>query len=196
MKGNRCDWGDHAEMKQYHDEEWGRPEHDDKKLYEHLMLDVFQAGLNWLMIMRKRDAFREAFDGFDPAIVAKYGNAKVEKLMRTEGIVRNRAKIEAAIVNAKALLDVQKEFGSFDKYVWGFVGGKPVHNKWKSLNEIPSSTKVAEQMSGDLKSRGFKFVGPTVVYSFMQASGIVNDHILGCEQHEAVKAGLKKKAKA
>ena len=196
MKGNRCDWGDHAEMKQYHDEEWGRPEHDDKKLYEHLMLDVFQAGLNWLMIMRKRDAFREAFDGFDPAIVAKYGNAKVEKLMRTEGIVRNRAKIEAAIVNAKALLEVQKEFGSFDKYVWGFVGGKPVHNKWKSLNEIPSSTKVAEQMSGDLKSRGFKFVGPTVVYSFMQASGIVNDHILGCEQHEAVKAGLKKKAKA
>ncbi|HXZ23166.1 MAG TPA: DNA-3-methyladenine glycosylase I [Methanomassiliicoccales archaeon] len=196
MKGNRCDWGDHAEMKQYHDEEWGRPEHDDKKLYEHLMLDVFQAGLNWLMIMRKRDAFREAFDGFDPAIVAKYGNAKVEKLMRTEGIVRNRAKIEAAIVNAKALLEVQKEFGSFDKYVWGFVGGKPVHNKWKSLNEIPSSTKVAEQMSEDLKSRGFKFVGPTVVYSFMQASGIVNDHILGCEQHEAVKAGLKKKAKA
>ncbi|HTY47404.1 MAG TPA: DNA-3-methyladenine glycosylase I [Methanomassiliicoccales archaeon] len=191
----RCDWGDHEEMKQYHDEEWGRPEHDDKKLYEHLMLDVFQAGLNWLMIMRKRDAFREAFDGFDPAVVAKYGNAKVEKLMRTEGIVRNRAKIEAAIANAKALLEVEKEFGSFDKYVWGFVGGKPVQNKWKSLNEIPSSTKVAEQMSEDLKSRGFKFVGPTVVYSFMQASGIVNDHIVGCEQHEAVKAGSKKKAK-
>ncbi len=183
-------------MQKYHDEEWGRPEHDDKKLYEHLMLDVFQAGLNWLMIMRKRDAFRKAFDDFDPAVVAKYGNAKVEQLMRTEGIVRNRAKIEAAIANAKALLAVQREFGSFDKYVWAFVDGKPIQNKWKSLKEIPASTKVAEELSADLRSRGFKFVGPTVTYSFMQASGIVNDHIVGCERHEAVKAGLKKKAKA
>ncbi len=196
MKGNRCDWGEHEEMRQYHDEEWGRPEHDDRKLFEHLMLDVFQAGLNWLMIMRKREAFRKAFDGFDPAVVAKYNNAKVEQLMRTEGIVRNRAKIEAAIANAKAVLVIQKEQGSFNKYVWGFVEGSPIQNEWKSLKEIPSSTKVAEELSADMRSRGFKFVGPTVAYSFMQASGMVNDHIVGCEQHEAVKAVQKKKAKA
>ncbi len=195
MKGNRCDWGNHEEMQKYHDEEWGRPEHNDQRLFEQLMLDVFQAGLNWLMIMRKREAFRKAFDDFDPASVAKYNNAKVEQLMRTEGIVRNRAKIEAAIANARALLVAQKEYGSFDKYVWGFVGGNPIQNQWKSLKEIPSSTKAAEELSADMRSRGFKFVGPTVAYSFMQASGIVNDHIVGCEQHEAVKAGLKKKAK-
>ena len=170
----------------YHDEEWGMPQHDDIRLFEALVLDGFQAGLSWLTILRKRENFRLAFDGFDPEKVAGYGPGKVEGLLQDKGIVRNRMKIEAAIGNARAFLEVQKEFGSFDRYIWGFVDGKPITNTFGSLKEMPAKTELAERISKDLKDRGFRFVGPTIIYAFMQGVGMVNDHVTGCFRHSEV----------
>lgn len=177
----RCDWaGTDPTYIEYHDKEWGVPLHQDMRLFEMLILEGAQAGLSWITILRKRPAYRKAFDGFDPARVAKYGPAKVKHLLANEGIVRNRLKISASIDNAKAFLAIQKEFGSFDAYIWQFVGGKPKINKWKSLKEIPPQTPESEAMSKDLKKRGFRFVGPTICYAFMQATGMVNDHLTNC----------------
>jgi DNA-3-methyladenine glycosylase I len=177
----RCFWasGDDFYIR-YHDEEWGVPVHDDRMLFEFLILEGFQAGLSWHCILKKRENFREAFDGFDPLKVSKYGKKKIEALMQDAGIIRNRLKIQAAVSNAKAFLGVQKEFGSFDRYIWGFVRGKPIINRWKAGREIPAKTELAEKISKDLKARGFKFVGPTVVYAHMQATGMVNDHLTSC----------------
>ncbi|MBA3046118.1 MAG: DNA-3-methyladenine glycosylase I [Candidatus Thermoplasmatota archaeon] len=181
MESNRCFWASGEDFYiRYHDEEWGVPLHDDKKLFEFLILEGFQAGLSWFIILKKRENFRKAFDSFDPAKVAGYGDKKIEALMQDAGIIRNRLKILAAVTNAKAFLKIQKEFGSFDRYIWGFVDGKPIQNSWKTGAEIPAKTELAEQISSDLKARGFKFVGPTVVYAHMQATGMVNDHLTSC----------------
>ncbi len=178
---NRCGWstGDPLYIK-YHDEEWGTPLHDDRKLFEMLILEGFQAGLSWITILRKRENFRQAFDGFDPVKIAVYSKRKINSLLKDEGIVRNRLKIESARTNAKAFLRIQKEFGSFNKYIWQFVNNKPIKNKFKSLKDIPPKTQISDNMSRDLKKRGFKFVGSTICYAFMQAAGMVNDHITEC----------------
>lgn len=186
---NRCDWAGSEPLHiAYHDLEWGVPQHDDRALFEMLVLEGAQAGLSWSTILRKRDNYRQAFDNFDPGKVAKYQAGKVADLLKDEGIVRNRLKIEAAIQNAKALLLVQREYGSFDQYIWGFVGGKPIINQWKTLREIPAQTPESQAMSKDLKARGFKFVGPTICYAFMQAVGMVNDHVVYCFRHSDLKA--------
>ena len=184
---NRCGWstGDPLYIK-YHDEEWGTPLHDDRKLFEMLILEGFQAGLSWITILRKRENFREAFDNFDAKKIAAYDKRKINSLLKDEGIVRNRLKIEAARTNAKAFLRIQKEFGSFNKYIWQFVNNKPIKNKFKSLKDIPPKTQISDNMSRDLKKRGFKFVGSTVVYAHMQATGMVNDHVVGCFRHGEV----------
>ncbi len=177
----RCTWpGVDELMIKYHDTEWGVPLHDDKKLFEFLILDAFQAGLSWKTILHKRQNFKKAFDNFDYKKIAKYDKRKKSSLMKDAGIIRNRLKIESASINAQKFLEVQKEFGSFDKYIWQFVKGKPIQNKIKSVKEIPVKTKEAEDMSKDLKKRGFKFVGPTICYAFMQAAGMVNDHTIDC----------------
>ncbi len=170
----------------YHDEEWGVPVHDDRTLFEFLLLEGFQAGVSWALILRKRENFRKAFDGFDPIKIARYKEADIERLMNDEGILRNRLKIRSSVTNAKAFLDIQKEFGTFDRYIWGFVGGKPIKNEFKSFSEIPAKTQVSEAMTTDLKGRGFKFVGPVICYSFMQAVGMVNDHLVGCITGEKI----------
>ncbi len=182
---NRCGWstGDPLYIK-YHDEEWGTPLHDDRKLFEMLILEGFQAGLSWITILRKRENFREAFDNFDAKKIAAYDKRKINSLLKDEGIVRNRLKIEAARTNAKAYLGIQNEFGSFNKYIWQFVNNKPVKNKFKSLKDIPSKTEISDSMSRDLKKRGFKFVGSTICYAFMQATGMVNDHITECWRYK------------
>jgi len=173
----RCSWcGTDPLYCKYHDEEWGRPLHDDRRLFEMLILEGAQAGLSWITILRKRPAYRKAFDRFDPKKVARYGAAKKRALMKDAGIVRNRLKIDAAVTNAKAFLDVQKEFGSFDRYVWQFVGGRPLVNRPKSHKDIPARTEISDALSKDLKQRGFKFVGSTICYAFMQAVGMVDDH--------------------
>ena len=164
----------------YHDEEWGRPVHDDRRLFEFLVLESFQAGLSWFIILRKRENFRKAFVGFDVSKVARFDQGKVEKLMGDSGIVRNRLKIEAAINNARRFREIQKEFGSFDKYVWNFTGGKTVVNKPHILGDIPSTSTISDAMSKDMGKRGFKFRGGTICYAFMQAVGLVDDHIVGC----------------
>ena len=176
----RCPWGTTPEMIAYHDEEWGVPQHDDRVLYEFLILEGAQAGLSWSTILAKRDAYRKAFSAFDPAKVARYKSAEIKRLMKDAGIVRNRLKIESAIRNAHALVAVQKEFGSFDRYIWQFVGGAPIKNSWRSMKNVPAETKESSAMSKDLKRRGFNFVGPTVCYAFMQAVGMVNDHLVTC----------------
>lgn len=177
----RCEWsGSDPVYVNYHDNEWGTPQHDDIKLFEMIALDGMQAGLSWMTILKKRENFRRAFDGFDPAIVAGYSTSKVEELMNDAGIVRNRLKIEAVINNAKLTLDVQNEFGSLHDYIWGFVDGRPVVNQWKSMYEIPASTPLSDRVSKDMKSRGFKFCGTTITYAFMQAAGLVNDHEVHC----------------
>lgn len=178
----RCRWADpRSEIyTAYHDEEWGRPEHDDGKLFEMLILEGFQAGLSWLTILKKREAFRAAFDGFDPQVVARYGPEKVETLMADAGIVRNRAKIQAAIQNARVFLTIQEEFGSFDRYLWGFTGDKIILN---TDDSFPTHTELSDRVSKDLKRRGMKFAGTTIVYSFLQAVGVVNDHELACFCH-------------
>lgn len=179
MELKRCRWADPASELYiaYHDQEWGRPEHDDRKLFEMLILEGFQAGLSWLTILKKREAFRRAFDGFDPAIVAGYGPEKLETLMADSGIVRNRRKIQAAVQNAKAFLDIQKEFGSFDRYLWDFTGGQVILN---TDDTVRASSELSDRVSADLKRRGMNFVGTVIIYSFLQAVGVVNDHETGC----------------
>jgi DNA-3-methyladenine glycosylase I len=177
----RCAWpGSDPLYLDYHDREWGVPVHDDRLLFEFLILEGAQAGLSWITILRKRPAYRTAFAGFDPGAVARFDGAKVAELLANPGIVRNRLKVESAISNARAFLAVQEEFGSFDAYQWGFVEGKPIMNAWKSLKEVPASTPVSEAMSRDLKRRGFRFVGSTICYAHMQAIGMVNDHTVDC----------------
>ena len=180
----RCAWpGNDPLYIQYHDEEWGVPVHDDRRLFEFLVLEGAQAGLSWITILRKRENYRKAFDGFDPETVARYDDRKVAELLSDPGIVRNRLKVAAAVSNARAFLEVQEEFGSFDAYIWEFVGGRPLVNRWASLAEIPAKTPLAETISKDLIRRGFRFVGPTIVYAHMQATGMVNDHVVGCFRH-------------
>ena len=170
-------------MRRYHDEEWGAPVHDDRRLFEFLTLEGAQAGLSWSTILNKRENYREAFAGFDPSRVARFDSRRRASLMKNPGIVRNRLKIESTVSNARAFLDVRKEFGSFDKYVWGFVNGKPMQNRRKSLREIPARTSVSDALSADLKKRGFRFVGSTIMYAFMQGVGMVNDHEVSCFRH-------------
>lgn len=177
----RCGWADSDPLYcQYHDREWGVPVHDDRLLFEFLILEGAQAGLSWITILKKREAYRLAFSNFEPGAVAAFDEAKLQELMGNAGIVRNRLKIAAAITNARAFQDVQKEFGSFDSYIWSFTGGKTVQNSWGELADVPASSAEAERMSRELKKRGFKFVGPTICYAFMQAVGMVNDHTLDC----------------
>jgi DNA-3-methyladenine glycosylase I len=170
----------------YHDEEWGVPVHDDRKLFEFLVLDAAQAGLSWITILRKRENYRRAFAGFDARKIARYDAAKVRALLADPGIVRNRLKVESAVTNARAFLAVQKEFGSFDAYIWGFVGGTTKRNAWRTLGQIPPKTPESEAMCKDLTRRGFRFVGPTICYAFMQAAGMVNDHLVGCFRYKEV----------
>ncbi len=177
----RCAWaGSDPLYMAYHDREWGRPVHDERRLFEFLLLEGAQAGLSWITVLRKRDAYRQAFDAFDPVKVAAYGPEKVEELLNNPGIIRNRLKIKASIANARAFLRVQEEFGSFDRYIWGFVGDKQIRNAWKNMQEIPARTAVSDAMSKELKKRGFSFVGSTICYAFMQAVGMVNDHTPDC----------------
>lgn len=187
----RCFWsGDVPIYVDYHDNEWGRPTHDDRELFELLVLEGAQAGLSWLTILKKREAYREAFDGFDPVRVARYGEAKAEELMANVGIVRNRLKINAAITNAKLFLDVIEEFGSFDAFIWGYVDGIPIVNQWGVQEEVPATTPLSDRISKDLKKRGFKFVGPTIVYAYMQSIGMVNDHVVDCFVHGEIEGGV------
>jgi DNA-3-methyladenine glycosylase I len=177
----RCQWaGTDPLYVAYHDNEWGAPVHDDRTLFEFLILEGAQAGLSWATILRKRENYRRAFDGFDPAAVAVYDEAKVAALLNDPGIVRNRLKVEAAVRNALGFLRIQDEFGSFDAYVWRFVGGRPIVNGWESMGDIPAETDESHALSKDLKKRGFTFVGPTITYAFMQAVGLVNDHVVSC----------------
>jgi DNA-3-methyladenine glycosylase I len=173
-------------MIEYHDTEWGVPVHDDRKLFEFMVLDAFQAGLSWSIVLRKRENFRKALSNFDYAKIAKYNQKKIERLIADAGIIRNKLKIAATVTNAKAFLRIRKEFGSFDKYIWSFTGGKTIKNKWKTLAQIPASTKESDAMSKDLKTRGFKFVGSTICYAFMQAAGMVNDHLVSCFRYNEV----------
>jgi len=177
----RCEWcGTDPLYVKYHDEEWGVPVHDDRRLFEFLLLEGAQAGLAWITILRKREGYRKAYDGFDPRKIARWDRRKIERLLKDPGIVRNRLKVEGAKRNARAFLEVVDETGSFDRFLWDFVGGKPLCNRWKSLKEIPAETPEARAMSKELKRRGFTFVGPTICYAFMQAVGMVNDHVTGC----------------
>jgi DNA-3-methyladenine glycosylase I len=183
----RCQWaGADPLYVAYHDLEWGMPVHDDRMLFEFLVLEGAQAGLSWSTILKKRDAYRAAFDGFDPAVVAAYDNAKVAELLANPGIVRNRLKVNAAIRNARSFLAVQAEFGSFDAYIWSFVGGRTIQNAWPTLADVPAETAESQAMSKDLKRRGFTFVGPTICYAFMQACGLVNDHTVDCLRHAEI----------
>ncbi|MCK4715496.1 MAG: DNA-3-methyladenine glycosylase I [Candidatus Marinimicrobia bacterium] len=187
MKKNRCAWpANDPLMIEYHDTEWGVPVHDDRKLFEFLVLDAFQAGLSWSTILKKRENFRKAFDNFDPGRIAQYNAKKICELLNDASIIRNRAKVNATVKNAKAFLEVQNEFRTFDKYIWQFVGGKPIINKWKSMAELPAKSGEAEAISGDLKNRGFSFVGPTICYAFMQAAGMVNDHVVDCFRYDEI----------
>lgn len=183
----RCSWSTNDEQYiRYHDEEWGVPVHDDRKLFEFLILEGAQAGLSWITILKRREAYREAFDQFDPEKVALYDEAKIESLLQRPDLIRNRLKIRSAVRNAQAFLKVQKEFGSFDRYIWHFVNGKPIQNQWKLLDEIPAQTPLSVKISKDLKKRGFSFVGPTIVYAHMQATGMVNDHLVNCFRYHEV----------
>ncbi len=187
MMYNTCPWpSDDPLMINYHDTEWGDPVHDDMKWFEHIILDGAQAGLSWKTILHRREGYRNAFDGFDPSKVALYNEARFNELMNDEGIIRNRLKIRSAITNAKAFIKVQEEFGSFDAYIWQFTDGKPVVNHWKSLGELPARTPLSDLISKDLKKRGFTFVGSTICYAFMQAAGMVNDHLVTCFRHPSV----------
>jgi DNA-3-methyladenine glycosylase I len=181
----RCSWtSDDPLMIKYHDKEWGIPVHNDKKLFEFLLLEGMQAGLSWSTILNKRENFRKAFDNFDFNKIAKYNRTKINSLLKNAGIIRNKLKIESAVSNARAFLKVRKEFGTFDKYIWGFVGGKPVNNKLKSLKDVQAKTTLSDEISKDLKKRGFKFVGSTIVYAHMQATGMVNDHTMDCFRYK------------
>jgi len=187
---NRCPWPGNNELYiKYHDEEWGVPVHDDRKHFEFLVLECFQAGLSWLTVLKKRENFREAFDNFDPEKVARYKEVKIEELMKNAAIIRNRKKIEAAINNARKFLEVQKKFGSFDNYIWQFVNHKPVVNKWETLSELPAKTELSDKISADLKKRGFTFVGSIIIYAHLQAIGIINDHLVDCFRHKQLTDG-------
>ena len=187
MAKHKCGWcvGDDL-YEAYHDEEWGVPVYDDDTLFEYLILETFQAGLSWITILRKRENFRKAFDNFDYKKIAKYNQKKIDNLLQDAGIIRNKLKVNATITNAQFFMKIQEEYGSFSKYIWGFVDGKPIKNKFKSLNEIPANTPLSDTISKDLKKRGFKFVGSTVIYAHMQATGMVNDHEIGCFRYDEV----------
>ena len=185
MTPSRCAWaGDNALYQAYHDQEWGVPLHDDRALFEFLILEGAQAGLSWITILKKRDAYRAAFDQFDAAKIAGYRPNKIESLLQNEGIVRNRLKIEAAVSNAQKYLATQQEFGSFDHFIWQFVDGVPVQNAWRDLAQVLATSAASDHMSKELKRRGFKFVGSTICYAYMQATGMVNDHTIGCFRHK------------
>lgn len=182
---NRCPWPtDDPLMVDYHDTEWGVPLHDDRKLFEFMVLDSFQAGLSWKTILHRRENFRKAFDNFDAKKIAAYGDKKIEALLSDTGIIRNKLKILATIKNAKLFLEIQKEYGSFDKYIWSFVGGKPIMNHFTEIRQIPATSAESDKMSKELKKRGFSFVGSTICYAFMQAAGLVNDHLVGCPMYK------------
>jgi DNA-3-methyladenine glycosylase I len=183
----RCPWANGSDLyAAYHDDEWGVPVHDDRRFFEFLILEGAQAGLSWSTILNKRDAYREAFVGFDPTRVARFDSRKIERLIANPGIVRNRLKIESAVANARAFLTLQQEYGTFDRYVWKFVDGKPVVNRHRSLSTVPARTAQSDALSKDLAKRGFRFVGPTIIYAFMQATGLVNDHLVKCPRWAAV----------
>lgn len=185
-KKSRCGWAKNDLSIEYHDAEWGVPVHDDRRLFEFLILEGAQAGLSWDTILKKRENYRKAFDRFDVEKIARYDERKLNELLGNEGIVRNRLKIASTVQNAKSFLKIKKEFGSFDSYVWSFVDGKPIKNNWVTLSEIPAKTAVSDVMSVDLKKRGFNFVGSTIMYAFMQACGLVNDHLVSCFRHDEV----------
>ena len=188
----RCAWCEGSELyMQYHDIEWGLPVYDDRKHFEFLVLESAQAGLSWITILKKRENYRKAYDGFDPAKIAKYGEKKKAALLANPGIVRNRLKIEASINNAKCFLEIQKEFGSFSNYIWAFVKGKPITGKVKTHASLPAKTELSDLISADMKKRGFKFLGSIIMYSHMQATGIVNDHLTSCFRYKEVKAGIR-----
>jgi DNA-3-methyladenine glycosylase I len=190
----RCPWATKNTLDaKYHDEEWGVPLHDDRALFEFLILEGAQAGLSWSTILAKRDNYRQAFANFDVIKVSKFDTKKIEALLQNEGIVRNRLKVAGTVKNAIAFIAVQKEFGSFDKYIWGFVGGKPIQNRWQAMSDVPASTEISDAMCKDLKKRGFTFVGTTICYAFMQATGMVNDHVVDCPRHKVVKQSAVKK---
>ncbi len=183
----RCPWcGDDPLYQAYHDTEWGVPVHDDRRHFEFLILEGAQAGLSWLTILRKREGYRRAYHGFDPEVVAAFGPEDVERLLGDAGIVRNRLKITSSITNARLFLDIQEQFGSFDRYFWGFVGEKPIRNAWKNMSEVPATTPESDAVAADLKRRGFKFAGSTIMYAHMQACGLVNDHLLDCFRYPQV----------
>lgn len=187
VKLNRCPWCGNDELYvKYHDEEWGVPVHDDRKHFEFLILESAQAGLSWLTILRKRENYRKAYDGFDPVKVAQYDEKKIEEMMNDPGIIRNRRKIESSINNARRFLEIQKEFGSFDNYIWSFVNYKPLWNHWTDISQVPARTELSDRISRDLKSRGFRFLGSTIIYSHLQATGLVNDHLVSCFRREDV----------
>ena len=187
IKKDSCNWpGNNQLMIKYHDEEWGVPVHDDRKLFEFIVLDGFQAGLSWSTILNKRENFRKAFDNFEPEVIAEYSEGKIESLLQDAGIIRNKLKVSATVTNAQKFLEIQNEFGSFDKYIWQFTNGKTKVNRWKILEDIPASSEESDQMSKDLKKRGFKFVGTTICYAFMQAAGMVNDHIVYCHRYKEI----------
>ena len=184
----RCEWASRDPLLiEYHDREWGVPVHDERLLFEFLVLDAFQAGLSWSIVLKKRENFRRAFKDFDPFKIAKFNRSKVDDLLQDSGIIRNRSKIESTISNAKSFLDVRKEFGSFDKYIWQFVNHRTIQNRWKSKKELPAKTEESDLMSNNLKKRGFKFVGSTICYAFMQAAGMVNDHVVNCFRYKELK---------
>ncbi|MFX0011617.1 MAG: DNA-3-methyladenine glycosylase I [Candidatus Hermodarchaeota archaeon] len=184
---DRCKWAEYNDlMKEYHDKEWGTPQHEDKMLYELLILEGMQAGLSWNTVLKKRTNFKNALDDFDYKKIMKYSEKKVEELIQNEGIIRNRLKIQSIITNAKAFIKIQEEFGSFDNYIWGFVNHKQVQNSWKKLEELPSSTDLSDIISKDMKRRGFKFIGTTIVYAFLQAIGVVNDHTTNCFRYKVL----------
>lgn len=188
----RCAWAKNDLAMEYHDKEWGVPVHDDRLFFEFLILEGAQAGLSWDTILRKREAYRKAFDNFEPEKVARYSEAKIEKLLQNAGIIRNRLKINSAVANAKAFLKVQKEFDSFDIYIWDFVGGKPLDNKVGSMSDVPAKTDISDAVSKDLKKRGFNFVGSTIMYAFMQATGMVNDHTRECFRYKEISSQRQK----
>lgn len=184
----RCDWcGTEPIYVDYHDKEWGVPVHDDRMHFEMIILDGAQAGLSWITILKRRDSYREAFDNFDAVKVSRYNDKKVEKLLTNPGIIRNRLKVNSAVKNAQAFLKIQEEFGSFDDYIWQFVNHKTIQNKWKKMSELPAKTAESDAMSKDLKKRGFSFVGSTICYAYMQAAGMINDHITNCFRYKEVK---------
>lgn len=186
---SRCQWaGDLPVYIDYHDNEWGRPVHDDNRLFEMLVLEGMQAGLTWITVLKKREAFRQAFDEFDPVKVARYGDKKIQELLENKGIIRNRLKVNAAVTNAKVFLEVQKNYGSFDQFIWAYVAHIPIKNHWEKMEEIPAATPLSNRISKDLKKMGFKFVGPTIIYAFMQATGMVNDHVTDCFLYQEMEA--------